>query len=70
MNPRSATTIQREGLNPPRVGSVPMLVDPRVEDDKNEVFYSGEAWRARCDEQNAWDADQAQRLWDAAHSHE
>lgn len=36
---------------------IPMLVDPRLSLDQNEVYYDLSSWKDRVAEQQAWDAE-------------
>lgn len=63
MHPRFEADIRRtkttESLTLPEWFGPQIIIDPRM-GDTAEVYYTWDAWKLRCDEQNEWDAKPAQ----------
>jgi hypothetical protein len=38
------------------VGVVPLLIDPRMSPQLSEAYFDAALWKARCKEQEEWDA--------------
>ncbi len=55
VSPATNAVLDREALNPPGIGQIPILIDPRMTRDASEAYYNLDAWKERRKEQAAWD---------------
>ena len=56
MAPSTHAAVRQQNLNPPGIGQLPEIVDPRMSGKDAHVYYDLTLWRARCQEQREWDS--------------